>query len=118
MIKHATILLLAIILVGCSRSPEGLYQSVGSEDKFRMTLDIGHGGQAKFTTHSNLGNPQMDRTVESTMSLTSGKWVSDGANLVVTGQLAEAKPVTYRFLAQKNGDLVWDKNGARFVKAK
>ena len=118
MIKHAIILLLAIILVGCSRSPEGLYQSVGSEDKFRMTLDLGHGGQAKFTTRSNLGNPQMDRTVESSMSLTSGKWVKEGANLVVTGQSAEGKPVTYRFLGQENGDLVWEKTGARLVKAK
>ena len=118
MMKHILILLFALVLVGCSRSPEGLYQSVGSEDKFRMTLDLGNGGIAKFTTRSNLGNPEMDRAVESSMSLTAGKWVKDGASLVVTGQIANGKAVTYRFVSQKNGDLVWEKNGARLVKAK
>jgi hypothetical protein len=118
MIKHTLILLLAIILVGCSRSPEGLYQSVGSEDKFRMTMDLGSGGVAKFTTRSNLGNPELDRAVEASMSLTSGKWAKEGTNLLVTGQSPEGKPVTYRFLSQPNGDLVWEKNGARLVRAK
>ena len=118
MMKQILILLFAFILVGCSRSPEGVYQSVGSEDKFRMTLDVGNGGLAKFTTRSNVGYPEVDRAVESSMSLSTGKWVKEGANLVVTGQAVDGKAVTYRFLSQKNGDLVWDKNGARLVKAK
>lgn len=116
--KPLLALLFALILAGCSRSPTGLYQSVGSEDKFRMTLELSNGGAAKFTTRSNVGNPEVDRAVESSMSLTSAQWSQEGANLNVTGTAQDGKTITYRFLGQENGDLIWQKNGARLVKAK
>ena len=116
--KPILFLLLALVFAGCGRSPTGLYQSVGSEDKFRMTLELGSGGQAKFTTRSNLGNPELDRAVESSMSLDSARWTNEGANFFVTGAAKDGKQVTYKFLGQENGDLVWEKNGARLVKAK
>lgn len=118
MMKPLLVLCLALMLVGCGRSPGGLYQSVGSEDKFRMTLDLSRNGTAKFTTRSNLGNPELDRSVEAAMSLTSAKWSQDGANLIVTGVAKDGKSSSYRFVTQQNGDLIWDKNGARLVKAK
>ena len=118
MMKHFLVLCLALILVGCGRSAGGLYQSTGSEDKFRMTLDLGRNGEAKFTTRSNLGNPELDRSVEAAMSLTNAKWSQDGANLIVTGMAKDGKSSSYRFITQQNGDLIWEKTGARLVKAK
>ena len=118
MTKPLAILLLTLLLIACSRSPDGLYQSVGSEDKFRMTLDLSGSGQAKFATHSNLGNAELDRAVQGSMSLSAGTWKKEGANIVVVGNGADGKAITYRFVQQKNGDLIWDKNGARLVRAK
>ena len=118
MMKQIIILLFAFALAGCSRSPAGLYQSVGSEDKFRMTLDLAKGGTARFTTRSNLGNSELDRAVESSMSLDTAKWAAQGPNLVVTGTAKDGKSVVYKFLTQPNGDLIWEKNGARLVKSK
>ena len=116
--KLIPFLLLALLFAGCGRSPTGLYQSVGSEDKFRMALELGSGGQAKFTTRSNLGNADLDRAVESSMSLDNARWTHEGATFLVTGAGKDGKQVTYKFLSQQNGDLVWEKNGARLVKAK
>jgi hypothetical protein len=31
--------------------------------------------------------------------------------------ISEGKPMVYRFERQPNGELRWDKNGARFVKS-
>ena len=118
MIKHTLLLLFTLLLFGCGRSPNGLYQTVGSEDKFRMTLQISSGGQAKFITRSNVGNPEVDRAAESTMSIDSGRWTADGPNVVVTGAARDGKALTYHFVTQENGDLIWQKNGARFVKSK
>src|SRR5687768_4543642 len=118
MTKPILFLLFAVLLASCGRSPTGLYQSVGSEDKFRMTLELSGGGQAKFTTRSKLGNAELDRAVESSMSLDNAQWKSEGANLLVTGAAKDGKTVTYKFLAQQNGDLAWEKNGARLVKSK
>jgi hypothetical protein len=118
MMKQILILLFAFILAGCSRSPHGVYQSFGDQAKFLMTLDVLEGGQARFTTRSNVGNPQVDRTVEATMSVDNARWTKDGAILLVTGTARDGKAATYRFQIQKNGDLIWDKNGARLLKAK
>ena len=118
MMKQILILFFAFILAGCSRSPQGVYRSFGSEDKFLMTLDVIEGGQARFTTRSNVGNPSVDRVVELSMTVENARWVKDGANLLVNGTAKDGKAVAYRFQIQKNGDLIWDKNGARLVKAK
>jgi hypothetical protein len=83
-----------------------------------MSLELANGGQAKFTTRSNLGNIELDRAVESSMSLDNARWTHEGATFLVTGAAKDGKQVTYKFLSQKNGDLVWEKNGARLVKAK
>jgi hypothetical protein len=111
-------LALALLLAGCGRSPDGLYQSIGSEDKFRMTLDLAAGGKAKFTTHANLGNGELDRAVEGSMSVPTGSWKQEGTAIIVTGTGAKGMPVSYRFVQQKNGELIWDRNGARLVKTK
>src|SRR5215211_669273 len=117
--KHIAVVLFALILAGCSKpSVNGVYQSVGSEDKFRMTLEVADGGRAKFATRSNLGNLDLDRAVESTMSIADGRWTREGQNLLVAGTQPDGKSATYRFLVQGNGDLVWEKNGARLIKAK
>jgi hypothetical protein len=116
--KPIVILLFTLILAGCSRSPHGIYQSFGDQDKFLMTLDVLEGGQARFTTRSNVGNPEVDRTVEATMSFDNARWTKDGAILLVNGTTKGGKPATYRFQIQENGDLIWDKNGARLIKAK
>ena len=118
MMKPLLVVYFALILTGCGGSPSGVYQSFGSEDKFKMTLDLGGNGEAKFTTRSNLGNPELDRAVESSMSLAAARWSKEGQNLIVKGEGKDGKAVTYRFLSQENGDLVWEKTGARFVKAK
>ena len=118
MLKPITLLLLLFIVAGCSRSPAGLYQSVGSEDKFRMTLELLDAGQARFTTRSNLGNPTLDRSVESSMSLSTAKWTREGKTVLVTGAAQDGKSITYRFASQENGDLIWVKNGARLVRAR
>ncbi|MGH7959554.1 MAG: hypothetical protein ACREH8_21450 [Opitutaceae bacterium] len=99
--KQTIVLLLALLLAGCGRAPTGLYQSVGSEDKFRMILEIGSGGQAKFTTPSNLGNVELDRAVESSMSLDNARWTKDGGNVLVTGAAKDGKSVTYRFASRR-----------------
>jgi hypothetical protein len=112
------LVLLTVFLAGCGRSSRGVYQSVGDEDKFRMVLELADAGRAKFTTRSNLGNPELDRAVASTMSIPSGQWTEDGAKVVVTGTGADGKAATYRFARQQNGDLVWEKNGARLVRSK
>ena len=118
MLKSLLVLLVALTLVGCGRSPAGVYQSVGSEDKFRLTLELADGGQAKFAARSNLGNPVLDQSVEATMSIPSARWTQDGPLVSVVGAAKDGKTLTYRFATQKNGDLIWDKNGARLVKAK
>lgn len=116
--KFILTLLLAFTLAACGRSPGGVYQSVGSEDKFRMTLELGDNGLARFTTKSNLGNPTLDQSVEAEMSVPSAKWAQDGQMIAVVGTSKGGKSVTYRFIQQKNGELLWDKNGARLVRAK
>ena len=118
MILRFAPLLLALLLAGCSRSPDGVYQSVGSEEKFRMTLELAYGGKAKFTTKANLGDAKLDRSVEASMSLPTAVWKQDAAAIVVTGNGPDGKPMVYRFARQKNGDLVWDRNGARLVRSK
>ena len=118
MTKHTLILLFAFILAGCSRSPHGVYQSFGSEDKFLMTLEVIEGGQARFTTRSNVGNPKVDLAVQSSMTVDSARWIKEGKTLVMNGTAKDGRAVTYRFQIQKNGDLIWDKNGARLLKAK
>lgn len=118
MLKFILTLLLAFTLAACGRSPGGVYQSVGSEDKFRMTLELGDNGQARFTTKSNLGNPTLDQSVEAEMSIPAAKWAQDGQMVAVVGASKGGKNLTYRFQQQKNGDLIWDKNGARLAKSK
>jgi hypothetical protein len=117
-VKRLFLLLLTLALVACGRSPVGQYSSFGSEDKFRMVLELGNGGIAKFTTRSNLGNPQLDRSVEDSMSLTDARWMKDGEVVVVSGKAKDGKPLSYRFAVQQNGDLVWEKTGARLVKSR
>lgn len=116
--KFLLALLLAFTLAACSRSPGGVYQSVGSEDKFRMTLELGDNGQARFITKSNLGNPALDQSVEAEMSIPTARWAQDGQMVAVVGASKGGKSLTYRFVVQKNGELIWDKNGARLVKTK
>jgi hypothetical protein len=116
--KHIALLVFALLFAGCGRpSINGLYQSTGSEDKFRMTLEVASAGKAKFTTRANLGSPEVDRKIESTMSIADGRWKREGATLLVAGTQGDGKTVTYRFVVMENGDLIWDKNGARLVKA-
>jgi hypothetical protein len=111
--------LFALLFAGCGRPTiSGLYQSVGSEDKFRMSLEVVNGGTAKFTTRANLGNAELDRALESTMSIRDGRWTKDGVTLLVAGTQGDGKTATYRFVIQENGDLIWDKNGARLVKTR
>ena len=116
MMKHFSLVLLALALTGCGRSPTGVYQSTGDEDKFRMTLEVASGGQARFATRSNLGNPEVDRAVEASMSLENARWSQEGPGISVVGTAKDGKPVTYRFTRQENGDLIWDKTGARLVR--
>ena len=118
MLKRIVLLTLALAFAGCGRSPGGMYQSVGDEDKFRMTLVLGSAGKAQFATRSNLGNPELDRAVETSMSVENGQWTREGPKVVVTGTARDGKALTYRFQTQENGDLIWEKNGARLVKAK
>ena len=113
-----TPLLLVLLLAGCSRSPDGIYQSVGSENQFRMTLELAGGGKAKFTTRSNLGDARVDRSIEASMSLPTASWKKEAAAIVVTGTGADGKAVTYRFAQGNNGELIWDRNGARLVRSK
>lgn len=89
---------------------------MGSEDKFRLTLDMKNGGTAAFSAFSNLGNKELDTAVQTSMSLPNGRWAQDGNAIVVTGAQPDGKQVTYRFARQPNGDLVWEKTGARLVK--
>jgi hypothetical protein len=110
------LLVVVLLLAGCSRSPKGSYQSSGSEDKFLLTLDLVDGGHARFATRANLGNPAVDRGIEATMTINAGRWSEEGGKVVVTGAGGDGKPVTYRFAIQKNGDLIWENNGARLVK--
>src|SRR5262245_38385642 len=117
--KYFLFALLALLFAGCSKpSIAGLYQSVGSEDKFRMTLEVADGSRAKFVTRANLGKAEMDRAIEASMSINDARWSKEGAVLVVAGPQAEGKTAIYRFLIQANGDLVWDMNGARLVKVR
>src|SRR5687768_12586366 len=105
--KLIVTLLLTVIVAGCSRpSVAGLYQSVGSEDKFRMSLEVADGGRAKFTTRANLGSAELNRAVESSMSVADGQWKKEAATLLVAGMQGDGKSVTYRFAIQENGDLV------------
>ncbi len=111
-------LLLLVLLAGCGRpSAVGIYRTVGSEDKFLMILEIRSGGIAKLTTRSNLGRPDLDQAVQATMSFDNAKWIQEGEAIVVSGAISEGKPMVYRFERQPNGELRWDKNGARFVKS-
>jgi hypothetical protein len=117
------VLFIATLLVaaGCGRSPAnvaGSYQTVGSEDKFRMGLALAADGQGKFATRANLGDPKLDRAVEATMTIPSGRWVLEKGDVVLTGTRPDGKTVTHRFFIQENGDLIWKENGARFAKAK
>jgi hypothetical protein len=118
MMKQTLVLLFVFMVAGCSRNPHGAYRSFGSEDKFLMTLDVVEGGQARFTTRSNVGDPNVDRVVESSMTVDNARWIKDGEILLVTGTAKDGKAASYRFQIQKNGDLIWDKNGARLVKAR
>jgi hypothetical protein len=52
------------------------------------------------------------------MSVPAGAWKQDGAAILVSGNGSDGKTLNYRFVRQKNGELIWDKNGARLVKAK
>lgn len=111
--------LLAFLFTACSRpSRVGIYHTVGSEDKFRMTLEVREGGKAVFSTRSNLGSAEMDKTVNATMAIADGRWTEDKGALVVTGKLGAGKEVVYRFLVAPTGELFWETNGARFVRAK
>ena len=83
-----------------------------------MALELRDNGEATFSTHSNLGNSDLDKKVQASMSLGNARWTQDSMNLLVTGTQADGKPATYRFVIQSNGELLWDKNGARFVKTK
>lgn len=111
-------LLVLVLLTGCGRpSAVGIYRTVGSEDKFLMILEIRDRGLAKLTTRSNLGRADLDQAVQATMSFDNAKWIMEGETIVVTSMSNEGKPMVYRFERQSNGELRWDKNGARFVKS-
>lgn len=119
LLKPLALVLLALFLTACSRPGRvGTYQTVGSEDKFRMTLEVREGGKAVFSTRSNLGNAEMDKTVNATMAIADGRWTEDKGALMVTGKLGGGKEVVYRFLVAPTGELFWETNGARFVRAK
>jgi hypothetical protein len=118
MMKRLFLLLFTVALVACSRPAlTGRYQSQGSEDKFKMVLELADAGAAKFVTKANLGDPKLDRAVEATMGIPSGRWTKEGGEIAVTGPRGDGKPMTHRFFIQENGDLIWKENGARFVKA-
>lgn len=117
--KLLVVLLFTAFLAGCGRpSVTGTYQSVGSEDKFRMTLDVREEGKATFATQSNLGNSDLDRAVKSSMAIPEGRWKIENGVMIVTGTLGDGNPAVYRFLMAPNGDLFWEKNGARLARTK
>ena len=109
---------LALVLSGCGRkSMAGTYQTVGSEDKFRMTLVLQDGGKAVLTTHSNLGNKQMDDAAQATMSIPDGRWTATNEAVTIKGTLG-GKMTENRFLIAPTDELFWEKNGAKFVRTK
>ena len=115
--KQFLLVLVAFLFAACSRSGVvGTYQTVGGEDKFNMTLEVREDGRATFFTRSNRGDGKMDIVLQTTMSIAEGRWTKDGPVISVTGIQGDGKPGTYRFVRQENGDLLWEKNGARFVK--
>lgn len=111
------VLLATLFLAACSRPLDGVYQTQGSEDKFRMTLEIRADGAAKFGTRANLGNPELDRAVEGVLTIPEGRWTRDRGEIAISGRRGDGKMVTHRFTLNANGELIWKENGARFVKA-
>lgn len=117
MIRRALALIFILALTACSRhSVEGVYQTTGSVDKFRISLELRAGGAAALATRSNLGNPTLDQSVQSVMAISNGHWVAEKGVVLVQGVRGDGKNVTERFAIQENGDLVWALNGARFVR--
>lgn len=105
----------ALISNGCSRKNfPGVYETQGDTSKFKMTLVLEPNGTAKFTTHSQLGNPQLDQSVSTLMAMPSGKWESRENTVAVVGTRGDGKQAAFAFVRQPNGDLVWTENGARF----
>ena len=118
MMYRATFLFLALLFASCSRpSLAGRYETRGSEKQFKVTLDLRADGQGSFAAASNLGNPQLDRSVEAVMAIPAGKWVNEQGELVLTGNRADGKTQSHRFAVQANGELIWKQNGARFYRA-
>src|SRR4051812_29723538 len=104
-------------LFACSRSsPAGAYETHGSDDKFKMGLELRDNGTGQFVTRSNVGDPRVDRAAEALMTITDGRWSRDGQQLVLTGKRGDGKVATFKFAIQENGDLIWTENGARFAK--
>ena len=120
--KRLTLLLFTGALVACSRpNLAGLYVTQGNTQadaaKFQMALELQADGRAQFVTRSNLGNPAMDQKVTKVMSIPSGQWTLQQDELVITGPRADdGKIATHHFAIDKNGDLIWKDNGARFHK--
>ncbi|MSU48730.1 MAG: hypothetical protein EXS37_06535 [Opitutus sp.] len=83
-----------------------------------MMLELRKDGGGKFATAANLGNPQMDRSVEATLTIPEGKWLQESGELVLTGNRADGKPTAHRFTLQENGDLTWKQTGARFYRSR
>jgi hypothetical protein len=118
MIRIAALLFIAF-LAACSRpSLAGIYQTRGSVDKFRITLELRPDGKAVFATHSNLGNAQIDQTTQTLLTIPNGRWNAEQGQVILQGARGDGKTVTERFALQENGDLIWTQNGARFVRTR
>ena len=117
MMLRVAVLLFSLLFAACSRpSLAGRYETRGSEKQFKMTLELLTDGQGKFATAANLGNPQLDRSVEASMSIPQGRWTKERGEIVLGGNRGDGKPIAHRFAVQENGDLIWTEKGARFYR--
>ncbi len=120
MLLRAFPALLFLVLAACGRPlPIGYYETRGSDSQFKMRVELREDGRAQFTTKARLGNPQLDQSVEATMTLADARWAVEKGEVVVTGnRTSDKKTTVHRFVIDATGDLVWKENGARFYKSK
>ena len=113
-LSSLSLALAALFLSGCGQPKvAGVYKTIGSEDKFQMTLELQEGGKARLSTKTNLGSKALDDTTSATLSIPDGRWTATKEAVIVTGTLG-GKPAEHRFLIAPTGELFWEKNGAKF----
>ena len=62
-LSSLSLALAALFLSGCGQPKvAGVYKTIGSEDKFQMTLELQEGGKARLSTKTNLGSKALDDT--------------------------------------------------------